>query len=191
MDGWRPAEIVACYEEDDSRPGYKEKHEEGYKWRVNIAGLGEQDLPEEAVIAPHKHGVAAVLRAAAAGGDETLVEWLLEAGANLYETDVNGNTALIYAARQGQEDVCRLLLRSKQGKDRPDAQAKKLGNYNGIKELRNKQRQNACAAVACSFLPCFGLSVRCQPTPCQHREETSRVPYLSVSTSRTPDSMWA
>jgi ankyrin repeat protein len=48
--------------------------------------------------------------AAAAEGDEKLVEALIDIGADLEATDPDGRTALMWAALEGQADIAEILL---------------------------------------------------------------------------------
>jgi ankyrin repeat protein len=135
---WRTATIQRQYSDGDPESS------QGYKWRVALAGGGTKELPEEAVLATCRGGLPAVLRVAAETGDTYLASLLVrDVRVNLYETDEAANTALLIAAKSGQDEVCRILLESKQGRATHDEETKKRLKSKGFKELRNTLRQNA------------------------------------------------
>lgn len=57
-----------------------------------------------------------------------IVQWLLDAGTSVYETDARANTALILAARNGCTETCKVLKRN-------------VGD--NLRSVRNRQRQSA------------------------------------------------
>jgi len=67
-------------------------------------------MPANKVLPVEEGGAGALLRAAAAAGDNGLVEALLMAGVHLYEADPDGNTALHAAAGNGRADVYKTLM---------------------------------------------------------------------------------
>jgi hypothetical protein len=122
LTNWRPAQIIQRY------PEGSDERKKGNMWEVKIPGLPNESLAEDKVLRTTEIGVAAVLHAAAERGDATVVQWLLDAGVNVYEADTSANTALSLASRQGHALVCKKLLDHRCGKQ--------------LLKMRNKRRQS-------------------------------------------------
>ena len=91
-----------------------------------VPGVKEQSV----VAQDHSCGIGAALRYAAQEGKADVVACLLRAKASVYHCDARGNRAMILAAQEGHDKVCRELV------DHAPA-LKELADY------RNRQRQSA------------------------------------------------
>ena len=75
-----------------------------------IDGDWLQNIRQQYVLTPSTGGAGAVFREAAQLGSSIMVDALLRKGISVFESDVEGMTALHLAAQAGHADVCKLLV---------------------------------------------------------------------------------
>ena len=96
-------------------------------WRTHM------NIDASKVIAPSSSGLSAAMREAAQLGEAHIVQCMLNAKVDTFNSDEQGNTVLIVASEYGHANVCKLLMGAHQkGRD-----------SRNLKEVRNRKRQNA------------------------------------------------
>ena len=81
-------------------------------YEVQSRGIETLTLPAKYVMRAEEGGVGALSYEAARKGSYLLLDSLLKGGVSPFECDLRGNTALIYAVRRGNAQMCQRLIKA-------------------------------------------------------------------------------